>query len=254
MTAAGAGPDGVASPGGSAHLDLAARIRADLLAARDEGRAPAMQAYMRSAMPFLGVGLTGTRTIALSRARAHDPSPDLAVVRSAVEQLWRNATYREERYAAQALLRLPVARARLDLLPLHREIIVTGDWWDHTDEAMHRIGELLAAHTEPMTSTLLAWSTDPNRWLRRSAVIAQLERRQDTDTALLTAVVEANATDPDFFLRKAIGWALRQYARTDPDWVRAFVADHQDLSPLSVREAMKHLGGPGMLGAPGTPP
>lgn len=223
---------------------LADTIRAALVAARNSEKAPGMQAYMKSTMPFLGVGLWDTRKITLAIARAAQPAPDADEVRDAVVDLWRGADWREERYAAQALLTLPVARARLDWLDLHREIIVTGDWWDHTDEAMHRIGELLVAHRAEMTPVLLAWSRDENRWLRRSAVIAQLEQKAATDTAVLTAVIEANEADPDFFLRKAIGWALRQYSRTDPDWVRAFVEAHPGLSTLSRREATKHLPSP----------
>jgi 3-methyladenine DNA glycosylase AlkD len=84
------------------------------------------------------------------------------------------------------------------------------------------------------------WITDPDRWLRRTAVICQLQAAAATDTALLTEAIEANLDDPDFFLRKGIGWALRQYARTDPDWVRRLVAEHPGLSPLSRREALRH--------------
>ena len=93
-----------------------------------------------------------------------------------------------------------------------------------------------------LTPTVRAWATDEDRWRRRTAVICQIGAKEGTDTALLAAAIEANAADRDFFLRKGIGWALRQHARTDPQWVRDFVAGH-DLSPLSRREALKHLGG-----------
>jgi 3-methyladenine DNA glycosylase AlkD len=86
------------------------------------------------------------------------------------------------------------------------------------------------------------WSERPERWLRRASIICQLDAKASTDLTLLTDVIEANLADREFFIRKAIGWALRQYARTDPDWVREFVAAHRDtLSPLSYREAIKHL-------------
>ena len=84
------------------------------------------------------------------------------------------------------------------------------------------------------------WARDPDRWRRRTAVICQIGAKDRVDTALLTDAIEANAADPDFFLRKGIGWALRQHARLDPDWVRTFTASH-DLSPLSRSEALKHL-------------
>ena len=91
-----------------------------------------------------------------------------------------------------------------------------------------------------MESVLREWACSPDRWLRRSAVIAQLGFKERTRTGLLTDVVLANADDPDFFLRKAIGWGLRDYAKVAPDWVAAFVRGHP-LSPLSRGEATKHL-------------
>ena len=91
-----------------------------------------------------------------------------------------------------------------------------------------------------MEPVLRGWARSPDRWLRRSAVIAQLGFKQRTDTDLLTDVVLANADDPDFFLRKAIGWALRDYAKAAPGWVAAFVRDHP-LSALSRRETTRHL-------------
>jgi len=126
---------------------------------------------------------------------------------------------------------------------LLRDWIVTGAWWDFTDEiASRRIGPLLRAHPAQLTPVLRAWATDEDRWLRRTAVISQLGSGAATDLRLLRDAIEANLRDPDFFLRKGIGWALRQHARVDPAWVREFVADHPELSPLSRREALKHLG------------
>jgi 3-methyladenine DNA glycosylase AlkD len=128
-------------------------------------------------------------------------------------------------------------------VPLYRHWIVTGAWWDTTDEiAPKRVGPLLRADPAAVAPVLRRWSTDEDRWLRRASVIAQLGSRAATDTGLLAAAIEANAEDRDFFLRKAIGWALRQHARTDPAWVRRFVAEHPGLSPLSRREALRHLG------------
>jgi 3-methyladenine DNA glycosylase AlkD len=101
---------------------------------------------------------------------------------------------------------------------------------------------LLVAYSAEMRPTLSAWARDPDRWLRRAAVICQVGLRSATEAELLSDAIGANLGDRDFFLRKAIGWALRDYSRTEPDWVRAFVAT-RELSPLSRREALKHLGG-----------
>jgi len=129
----------------------------------------------------------------------------------------------------------------MSLLPLYRKLIVSGAWWDHVDELSHRVGELLVLDRPAMTPTLRAWAVDTDIWLRRSAIIAQLGAKQSTDLDLLTYAIEASIGEREFFLRKAIGWALREYARTDPGWVSVFVAEHPDLSPLSRREALKHL-------------
>ena len=128
------------------------------------------------------------------------------------------------------------------MLALLRHLITTGAWWDHVDELASRpLGDLLRSHPGTVTPLLRGWAHEEDLWLRRSAIIAQLFSREATDLALLTEAIEASIADRDFFARKAIGWALRQYAHTDAAWVQAFVAAHPDLSPLSRREALLHL-------------
>jgi len=100
----------------------------------------------------------------------------------------------------------------------------------------------VVAHPGELGSVLRTWSTDEDRWLRRVSIIGQLGLRDRVDLELLAAVIEPNLADPEFFVRKAIGWALRQHARVDPEWVRDFVESRGDaLSGLSRREALKHL-------------
>ena len=216
-------------------------IRRELRAAADPARAPGMQAYMKSAMPYLGVPVPVMRKITRAAA-VLAPPVDLAALIDDTHSLWRAAEYREERYAATELTGLRIADGRLEMLPVCREMIVTGAWWDHVDGVAHRIGALLIAHRAVLDPQLRAWSTDPDHWLRRSSIIAQLGLKDRTDPGLLADVIIPNLDEREFFVRKAIGWALREYARTDPDWVRAFVERHAArLSPLSRREAMKHL-------------
>ena len=216
-------------------------IRAGLRAAADPDRAPKMQAYMKSAMPYLGVPVPTVRAITRAVSDRH-PFADQAELVAAVRTLWDAAEFREERYAATALCDTRSARTvrTIKLLPLYQGLIRSGAWWDHVDVLAHRIGELLLAAPNAVGPALRNWAGDPDRWLRRVSIIAQLGHKQRTDRALLTYAIEANSADHDFFVRKAIGWALREYARTDPDWVRDFVARHE-LSPLSRREALKHL-------------
>ncbi len=121
--------------------------------------------------------------------------------------------------------------------------MVTGAWWDHVDEvAAHLVGGVLAGHRPEVTPVMRAWARDDDLWVRRTAVLSQLRHQADTDTALLHDVVEANLDDRSFWLRKAIGWALREYSWTNPVWVRAEVdLLGERLSGLSRREATRRL-------------
>jgi 3-methyladenine DNA glycosylase AlkD len=192
---------------------------------------------MKSAMPFLGVRVPETRLIA--RTAAADVV-DAEILHRAALELWDEASHREERYAAMALLTLRPLRADPGVIPTIEHMVRTGQWWDITDELAHRLAEALDARPEPTAALVRSWSVDDDLWIRRIAILSQLGRRERVDTALLADVVDANLADPDFFIRKAIGWALRDCARTDPEWVRGY-AERRPLSPLSRREALKHL-------------
>jgi 3-methyladenine DNA glycosylase AlkD len=216
-------------------------VRNGLAAAADPARAPTMQRYMKSEMPFLGVQkpkcIQVTRSALMEhRVMSRDEWIDTVLL------LWRTATYREERYAALDLAaRYPQWRDPT-LMPVYDELVVTGAWWDYVDEIASRcIGPLLRAYTADIVPLMRNWSTDPDRWRRRVSIICQLGSKDAVDLELLRDTIEANISAQDFFLRKAIGWALRQHARVDPAWVRAFVDSHPELSPLSKREALKYL-------------
>ena len=203
-----------------------------------------MQTYMKSALPYRGVTSPVARALFREGLAAH-VLPDRAAWLATVHQLWDDAAYREERYAALAVVRDRRYAGYRDAaaLPLYRHLLTTGAWWDVVDDiATHLVGPLLLDHPETVGPVLRQWAVDDDRWLRRTAVIAQVGARDRIDLGLLSFAAEANLDDRDFFLRKAIGWALRQHARTDPDWVRAFVAAHDErISGLSRREALKHL-------------
>lgn len=220
---------------------LIGAVRAALRGAAQPDLAGPMQAYMKSATPYLGVRVPAVRALtrAEARLRPFATADDLA---DTVLDLWRAADYREERYAAIALLDTPRARRLRDpgLLGTLRELIVTGAWWDYVDELAHRVGDLLRGWPPEIRPALLTWTRHDDRWLRRASIICQLGARDRVDVGLLTAAIEASIGETDFFVRKAIGWALRDYARTDPAWVRSFARTHE-LSPLSRREALRHL-------------
>ena len=221
--------------------ELISAIRSQLRGAADPVRAAGAQAYLKSEMPSLGVRVPEVRRIVKAAAKELPPG-SLKDLQSAVLELWRGARWREERYAAIDLTGLKLAAGELSMLPLYEEIIRSGAWWDLVDGVSPRICGLLQAHREDMSPVLLRWSTDADLWIRRAAITAQLGAKSATDPALLAAVIEPNLADPEFFIRKAIGWALRDFSATDPDWVRDFAARHgAALSPLSRREALRNL-------------
>jgi 3-methyladenine DNA glycosylase AlkD len=225
----------------AADSELIGALRAALRGAARPELAGSMQAYMKSATPYLGVRVPEMRALTRAEAKLR-PFTASADLIDTVLGLWRAADYREERYAAIALLDTPAARRLRDpaLLETLRELIRTGAWWDYVDELAHRVGDLLLGWPCEIRPTLVTWSRSDDRWLRRVSIICQLGARDRADLELLTLAIESSIGDSDFFLRKAIGWALRDYARTDPAWVRSFAATHE-LSPLSRREALKHL-------------
>lgn len=223
---------------------LIAAVRADLARVADPAKAPGMRAYMKSEMPYLGVPIPKLRAVCRVVFAAH-PLASFEEWRDTALTLWRDAQCREERYAAIALTgdRRYGGYQQLDALLIYEEMIVSGAWWDYVDElATHRVGPLLARFPAPMRATMLAWSRDTNLWKRRSAILCQTTFKGGTDEALLFACIEPNMGHRDFFIRKAIGWALREYAKTRPESVRDFVRSHEaDLSPLSRREATRRL-------------
>ena len=201
---------------------------------------------MKSAIPYRG--LTSPQLTAALRPILADPGfriLDQSLWEATIRALWDEVEYREEWYAAIALARYRAYRPWVDsdAMPLWRHLIVTGAWWDVVDEvATHLVREVLEEAPEVEGLRLREWAVDEDLWLRRTAIICQVGRKDRCDEDLLTDAIEPNMGDRDFFIRKAIGWALRDHARVAPDWVRTFVAAHaHEMSGLSRREATRHL-------------
>ena len=222
---------------------LLLKIRAALRAIADPKRAPAMQAYMKSTMPYHGVSAGEMRAVA-KRVFAEHELGDAASWRADVLAIWNGATHREERYVAIALCGDKRARPfqTLDALPMYEHMIVSGAWWDYADElATHRVGDLLRAHPAAMKRHMLAWSKS-SMWKARTSIICQNRSKADTDLELLYACIEPSLASKEFFLRKAMGWALREVAWRDPKEVKRYVKAHDaELSGLSKREALKNV-------------
>ena len=229
----------------AADRKLIADLRSQLRTAAEPERAPKMQAYMKSTMPYHGVPSTPLRKINRAVFAAH-PIDGVDRWRDTVLELWRKAQFREERYAAIELAgdqRYHAHQLPHVALPIYDEMLVTGAWWDYVDVvSIHRVGPMLRTHAEVLRPAMLAWSTDGNLWRRRCSIICQISFRGDADLDLLYACIAPNMAEKDFFIRKAIGWALRTLAWHDPDEVVRYVEAHRDqLSPLSQREALKNV-------------
>ena len=227
-------------------MALAQIVRERLTAAADPARVDGMQAYMKSAMPYLGVSAVPLRAVC-KEAFVGLAWPDSAAWQADVLEIWRGAEFREERYAAIELTGVKAARPFQDLsaVPMYEEMIVSGAWWDFTDAiATQRFWPILECEGNAMKRKMLAWNADPDMWKRRSAILCQIKAKERTDLDLLYACIEPSLNSKEFFLRKAIGWALRQYAWSDPKEVKRYVRGHaSQLSPLSRREALKNIGG-----------
>jgi 3-methyladenine DNA glycosylase AlkD len=225
-------------------MRLVQAVREALAEPADPVKARAMQAYMKSAMPYRGVASPEQKVI-FRTVLADHPIDDRTAWAAAVRELWDEAAYREERYAAIALLNHRAYQRWLDpaTLPLVQHLLVSGAWWDYVDAlATRTVGPLVRRDPAELVPVMHAWSTGEDLWLRRTAIIHQVGAKAATDRALLSACIEPSLSRKEFFLRKAIGWALRDLAWHDPDWVVAYVRSHAgELSGLSRREALKNV-------------
>jgi 3-methyladenine DNA glycosylase AlkD len=223
---------------------LLPNLRKALKQAGDPARAPAMQAYMKSAMLYHGVPTPLLREVCKATF-ADVEFATAAQWRAQVLEIWRGARFREERYAALHLagdqrwrpFQTPSA------MKMYEELIVTGAWWDYVDDiASHRVGAILRDYPAPMRRKMLAWSKSADLWKRRTSILCQLSFKAETDLELLYACIEPSLGSREFFLQKAIGWALRQYAWTDGAEIQKYVRRNRTrLSALSCREALKNI-------------
>lgn len=225
---------------------LLKEFRAALEDVADPARAPKMQSYMKSAMPYHGVASPALKTVCKQVLARHEVTT-AAAWRRDVLALWRGARFREERYAAIALAADRRARAfqTPDAMGMYEEMIVGGAWWDYVDAlAIHHVGPILDAHRKVMRPMMLGWSRDRDMWKARTSIICQVALKDRIDLELLYACIEPSLDSKEFFLRKAIGWALRQHAWLDAAEVRRYIAAHDArLSPLSKREALINVEG-----------
>jgi 3-methyladenine DNA glycosylase AlkD len=216
-------------------------LSTELARVGDPDRAAAMARYMKTDMPFYGVAKPERHKVYRDMV-GRFPITSRAGYVAAVKALWAQP-HREVKYCA---IRLAVDHPQyvtIGSVPLYRQMIIEGGWWDFVDDIAARlVGTVLLDDRERMHPKLDRWIDDPNLWIRRTAVLSQLKHKGRTDRDQLFGYCLKRAEEKEFFIRKAIGWALREYAKTEPDVVRAFALEHREqLSGLSFREATKRL-------------
>lgn len=214
------------------------RVRLALLA--DPARGEQQTRYLKYQQDCLGIAMPVIRKNVGQLSKLYQPETPMEF-RQAIDPLW-GGRWREERYAAQLLADRWKTWRWKDSLAVYEHMVRTGQWWDLVDFiATSLVGRLLLEHPD-MRKRVYRWIGDSNMWIRRTALLCQIKHKDQTDTGALEDMILKTAHEKEFFIRKAIGWALRSHAYTDPEYVRALVKRHQDaLSPLSRREALKNI-------------
>lgn len=217
--------------------EFVALLQAAFAEAANPEIAGPMARYMRGQFEFLGLKSPVRRATQRELFRRLRPAGS-AELSDIARRLWV-LPEREYQYAAVDLLATSVQRLDAGALDLCQDLITTKSWWDTVDGLAAQVAGMIVLRDRGETRQMDEWLASSNLWLRRAALIHQLKFKEQTDATWLFGACLALAGEREFFIRKAIGWALRQYSWTDPDAVRAFVAANEDaLSPLSRREAL----------------
>ena len=206
----------------------------------DPSRAAPMKKYMRDQFEYLGIK-TPERLALQKDFHAGHGLPALADLDTVLRELW-SLPQREFQYAAVGLLSKSEKQIPAKFIKTIEYLIVTKSWWDTVDIiAGGTVGLHFKRFPEVREKYLPKWRASDDFWLRRTTILFQLNYKGETDFDLLCDLIRENLGSKEFFINKAIGWALRQYARVDPKAVKKFVNGTKELHPLSRREALKHL-------------
>ena len=209
-----------------------------------------MENYMRNQFKFLGLQAASRRKLASgylkaltsqSKMKATQILPKQTVIDwTALKSLWEAPEREFQLIGIDYLKNMESYLVLEDFEPL-KQLVLTKSWWDTVDFLSKNIGRLVLKEPE-LIQVMLDWSRDENLWLRRVSILHQLNHKEHTNTDLLEEIIINNVSDHEFFIRKAIGWALREYAKTNEQWVMQLVARYSEqLSTLSKREALKNI-------------
>ena len=205
---------------------------------RNELLAESMSKYMKAKFRFLGVRAT-TRT-EIYKKYFPDTRKTKTIDWDFVESCW-NKEEREFQYVVVYYLKAMQKFLKREDISRLKYLIVTKSWWDTVDLLAKVVGSLVI-RIEGYDQIMLEWSKDSNIWLKRVAILYQLSLKDKVDEIILDKILVNNLGDSEFFINKAIGWALRDYAKYNPEWVREFIKKNMDnMANLSIREASKYI-------------
>ncbi|MEH7415956.1 DNA alkylation repair protein [Neobacillus drentensis] len=206
---------------------------------RNAANAGPMRNYMKGHFPFLGIKSPLRKELEKQFFKEtgllHEPFN-----KELIEELW-NKQEREYQYTALTYMEKSLRKLQKSDLPFMEWLITTKSWWDTVDTiAPKPVGKIAEYFPEVINETIDGWAMHENMWLRRAAILFQLKYKEKTNESLLYQYIRKNAESKEFFIQKAIGWALREYSKTNSASVKEFIEGHK-LAPLSVREGSKYL-------------
>lgn len=221
--------------------DIVSFLQKELKAQADAKKAVEMAAYMKTEMPFYGVQKPERVQIYKMLKKQFPPGSAREYAKN-VRRMWA-LPHREEKYAALEYACMFPQFITVDSIELYSSLIREGAWWDFVDVvAINLVGQVLLLDRSNLKETIDSWSDDDDMWIRRTSLICHNHHKAKTDRKQLFDTCLKLSGEKEFFIRKAIGWALREYSYANPDAVRSFVTRHKGkLSPLSFREATKQL-------------
>ena len=223
--------------GGVNNVNLS-KLISDLEENRNELLAESMSKYMQDKFRFLGVrGATRTE---IYKKYFPDARKTKTIDWDFVENCW-NKEEREFQYAVVYYLKAMQKFLKREDISRLKYLIVTKSWWDTVDLLAKVVGSLII-RIKGYDQIMLEWSKDSNIWLRRVAILYQLSLKDKVDKQVLDEILVNNLGDSEFFINKAVGWALRDYSKYNPEWVREFIKKNKEnMANLSIREASKYI-------------
>ena len=214
------------------------KLYEEMIRHKNEEQAQKMSKYMLNKFEYIGIKTPKRRKIFKNFFKEYKNEEKIDW--EFVNKCWENK-YREFQYVAADYLKNMKDKLTIDDIPKLKQLVLEKSWWDTIDNLDMTIGAL-ALKDSNVNKILLEWSLDENIWLKRIAIDHQLLRKEKTNTELLEKILKNNLGQAEFFINKSIGWALRDYSKTNPEWVRNFIEENREnMAKLSIKEASKYL-------------